>query len=505
VTFAVKFDALMIITRTKNSALAMHIAVDASLISRFRRGERVPSKKGNYLDKIASYFSLRISTDYQKTALCQALKIPVQKFPADQKKTAELIYSWLIDNASDSQVEIADFIDDLSSFQFKKSVQTIDSAPDTEAFENSRNVLYGVKGKQNLVLVFLSLILKSKKPQTLLLFSDEDFSWLADDHEYAAKWAALMFQVIQQGNRIKIIHTVNRSVNEMFVAIREWLPLYLTGAIEPYYYSKIRDGVFKRTLFIAPGSAAIASSSVGTQSENNANFLYTEPSVVSALAEEYNSYLAMCRPLMQFFTPHYKTRLLSTFEEFESEPSDIIIKSDCPSSITMPAELLPGLAMRIEADEEDPLLNYQKRRIEKFEKILGKFSYTEIITMPDVENIRKGRQKIQLFNILSNKEVFYTPDEYVLHLNNIISLLKRYKSYNLYISPENNNQECMLYSKDGIGVIVAKITSPSVVFAMNESHLTAAFWDYLNSIAGELRAIGKSKTIYMLESIVKSL
>ena len=54
--------------------------------------------------------------------------------------------------------------------------------------------------------------------------------------------------VILKGNRIRIIHTVSRALNEIFDAITQWLPLYLTGSIEPYYYPRSQDGVFSAYL-----------------------------------------------------------------------------------------------------------------------------------------------------------------------------------------------------------------------------------------------------------------
>jgi len=212
-SFAEKLDLIMNITKTTNSNLSMYISLDASLISRFRSGKRVPSNKGNYLQKIATYFARHVASDYQKAALCEVLNIALKSFPKDEKKIAELIYQWFLDqNASTDNSAVNGFIDSFANFQFKKMPQmpVIEGLPDMAACVGEHTVLYGAQGKQYLVLTFLSLIIRNIKPQTLLLFSDEDFSWLADDHVFAAKWKALMVEVIKSGNKIKIIHTVNR-------------------------------------------------------------------------------------------------------------------------------------------------------------------------------------------------------------------------------------------------------------------------------------------------------
>jgi hypothetical protein len=73
-TFSEKLDFLMNITKTTNSALALYTSLDASHISRLRRGARKPAKNENYLKTMATYFAKRCSEDYQRMALSDALK-----------------------------------------------------------------------------------------------------------------------------------------------------------------------------------------------------------------------------------------------------------------------------------------------------------------------------------------------------------------------------------------------------------------------------------------------
>ncbi len=506
-TFANRLDTLMSITNTSNSALSMQVSLDASLISRFRSGKRMPSKKENYLEKIAAYFSRHIVSDYQKAAFCEIAGIPIKSFPQSESELSEMIHKWLLNESNNTSIAVNSFIDSLASFRFANipPMAEICSATDLVKFDGNHAVLYGSHGKQTLVLYFLSLVVANKSPQTLLLFSDEDFSWIADDPEYAAKWAALMTQVILRGNRIVIVHTVNRSINEMFGAIKQWLPLYMSGAIEPYYFPKTRDGVYKRTLFIAPETAAIASNAIGVNSENNANFLYTDKPTITSLTDEYNNYLKMCRPLVRIFTKSNKSNYYKTLSEFESESANCIIKSDYLTSITMPYELVKSMAERFGNNSINTILEYQKIRAEAFERNLTSCSFTEIVTMLDIEAVKNGKMKAGNFDIYSDDEVFYTPDEYILHIHNIISLLKNHDNYRICFSAGKTPAGYMLYSKESVGALVAKTSSPAVIFAINESNLTTAFWDYINTMTGGFEHFNRTETIEKLESIVKQI
>ena len=47
-------------------------------------------------------------------------------------------------------------------------------------------------------------------------------------------------------------------------------------AVEPYCYPRLRDGLFQRTLFIAPNTAAVLSSSVQQDTDGMLNLFLTD-------------------------------------------------------------------------------------------------------------------------------------------------------------------------------------------------------------------------------------
>lgn len=101
---------------------------------------------------------------------------------------------------------------------------------------------------------------------------------------------------------MKVSHKVSHNTDEMFVVIRRWLPLYVSGVIEPYYLSHLRDGIHKRTLMVAPGVAATFSTSIGQQAEGTASFLTRDRQAVDSFTNEFSSYVALCRPSSSFST-----------------------------------------------------------------------------------------------------------------------------------------------------------------------------------------------------------
>lgn len=505
--FSEKLDFLMNVTNTTNSSLALHIAVDASLISRFRRGERKPSKNENYLRTMASYFSSRCVKDYQRTALSDALRVPSTTLEGPEELEAQ-IYNWLSEESRDSN-SVHGFLNEFSKFQFKKAPSPIASDALKVSTKDSwieGSIFYGDEGKRSGVITFLTKVIENEKPQTLLLYSDENIEWLTGDVTFTNKWASLLGKVILTGNRIKIIHTVSRNLDEMLSAISQWMPIYMTGAVEPYYCPRKRDGIFRHTFFIAPLTAALTSTSVENKTANNPNFLFTDKKTVSSLTEEFNSYLSICRPLMAIFTNENRQTYLNTLSEFDREEAASIIKVESLSSLSIPSEVIRSIKERIDTKEKESII-YLEKRIEAFHKNLLKYPFIEFIRIPDLENIHNGKVRICLADLILQSELFYSPEEFVAHLQHIIYLLERYENYHVHLLSESEKQDYIIYVKDEVGVVIAKTSSPTVIFAINETNMTCAFWDSLNSMVYNTKhnASTRNNTIIKLKTFVRQV
>ncbi|RJE46863.1 MULTISPECIES: transcriptional regulator [unclassified Dehalobacter] len=511
-TFAEKLDFLMNITKTSNSALAQHISVDASLISRFRRGERQPSRNANYLRTMSSYLAQRCTKAYQITAVFEQLNmLPTAESQIEQFKA--LIHQWLSGEIGNDTETVSEFLNELSNFKFKNlSLPESNEEPEL-AMELKMDgaVFFGEEGKREAVSTFLTMLLSGKISQTLLLYSDERIDWLTGDYSFAKKWAALLRKAIIAGNRIKIIHTVSRDLDEMLSAITQWMPIYMTGAVEPYYCPRKRDGIFGRTLFIAPLTAALTSTSVENKTANAANFLVTDKKTVSALTDEFDDYLSICRPLMNIYTPgsqqEYQKKYSLALTHFDSTEADTILKTESLSMVTMPSATFEHILTRIGSTEKRNILSYHKSRTRTFEKNLLQHQYYEIAALPDPVRMKKGELRIGFSSfIIHDQELYYTLEEYTAHLQHLIFLLENYENYHLRLVSKEEKKDYLIYAKDAVGVMIAKTSLPFVVFEVNESNMTSAFWDSLHSVAVKQKSKNdRQLTITKLKAFILAL
>ena len=504
--FFEKLDFLMNITNTSNSALALNIKLDPSHISRLRRGERSALKNEACIGAMATYFARHCEQDYQQKALAEALNLSV--FPPDEGKLSAQLTQWLsVKNKSEVDT-VGSFLSGLVNLKNRPPIVATSGsggAP-SERQNNDIDVFFGISGKRRAVIEFLAAVIAKGKPQTLLLFSDEATDWMTGDREFAIQWGFLMSQFLSSGGKIKIIHTVSRDLDEMLIAISQWMPLYMSGAIEPYYYPQKRDGVFKRTLFIAPNVAAVVSSSVGSMAEQEANVLLRDRASVAAYEREICEYLSLCKPLMQIFTSKDEKAYFSTLLEFEKEQSDSIIKTDSLSLLTMPEAVASSIICR-NADINRSFFDFQKKRIELFEKNIRSNTFTEIVTMQDIKTVLNGDVKASFSDMLNTNAVYYTAEEYISHLENLVVLLEKYENFHVAFISNASAEHYMVYVKEDFGAIVAKTTAPPVILSIGENNLKAAFWDYLIGITGSerVRSRGKDENIKTLNDYISRL
>lgn len=468
----------MDITNTTNSALSLYVSLDKSYISRLRSGKRQLPRNKDSVKLMAAYFARNCRDEYRKKALGDI--IGINPLPQENPALTEAIADWLqppkLNDRNADTVE--QFLGGLTGMKIGAFSDT--SQNNISHFPNQETVIYyGVQGRRQAVLCILSELATLNKPQTLLLFSDEETSWMTDDPFFLQQLADLMIQTLSKGHRITIIHTISRDLDEMLNAIALWMPLYMAGTVEPYFYPKMRDGVFKRTMFVASGKAALVSCSPGGQTPaENVNILIRSPKAVALYEMEFMNYLSLCRPLMHIYNLKNRQACLQKLAKFEQEICSTIIETRSLSLMTISNSLLFKILSH-NGVECPKILEFNAMRVESFQQLLSTYTYTEIISLPEPQDLICGKVRVALTGMLNDCTVFYTPEEYLLHLQNIIQVMEKHENYHVHLKRKATEDQYLVYVKENLGVIVAKTSLPPVVMALDEGYMAAAFWDYL--------------------------
>jgi len=301
-----KIDFLMKVTGTSNAQLARALNFDASYISRIRAGKRGLPPHLPFIEPAALFFARNVREGYQAETLAHELGVS-GTWPDDAPTAARLIAQWLV-GADRGEA-------------YRGQEKSPESAP-SNAPQSTRGravearLFFGEAGRREAALAFLQRVADVDAPCELLLQSDEDTAWMYRDAGFVGAWTSLMTRLVHAGCTFTVVHTVSRSGNEMWEGLQEWLPLYLTGAIRPYYYPRLRDGIRARSLFVARGRCALVANSVRDMAGNELCIMLDDPDATTALEREFDAYRALCSPLAQVERSQTSTDFEQLIEDF---------------------------------------------------------------------------------------------------------------------------------------------------------------------------------------------
>jgi len=472
--FAERFDALMNIAEVSNSHLGREINMNSSHIGRLRSGARPLPKKHDYLAAMCRYLAGHITKEYQLNALQKLTGIGSAALAAPEA-TALYLEQWLLEQEQDTAAAAGRLISGFSRIPQRPSeFPSSAEAPDTP--QKYAAYLYGNAGKRKAVEQFFTMILQEEKPQTLLLFSDENMAWLYEDAAFASRWAELFTKVIRKGNRVRIIHTASRDMNEMLEAVTKWIPIYMTGMIEPYYYPRLRDGIFQRTLFIAPNTAAVVSSSVQQNTDGMLNLFLTDKAALEALSAEYSHYFALCRPLMRIFTLRDADAAQQAAESLTEAEGDAYFCSAMPPPFAMPEKTVRALS---EQSGNAALVESWKKSLAAFRKKIKNQHITLVLLEPESAMLKSKLLFPATDALLPGCDIACTKEQYLEHIRHLQQMEKQYENLKLCFVGDIADHT-LLYVKEDTGVIMTKTSAPQASFVISERNMVSAFWDYIH-------------------------
>ncbi|WP_101910595.1 hypothetical protein [Marasmitruncus massiliensis] len=508
-SFYKRLNLLMTVQNIANSRLAKSLSVDASLVSRWRTGKRIPSPRNSYVREIAAFFVAQAKLESQKNTLFELMNLEPQERSENPQKITEQLLAWL--NEGNIQDEsIIEFLDRLNLP--RKSEVLLPNAEVRTCQPAGRpvnaEVFYGLGGKQDVIIRFLSAVAASRKPCTLLLYSDESMDWMMKSKEFNHQWQALLLKIIAQGWKIKIIHTIARDLSQLLTAIDQWMPIYMTGAIESFYFPKFREHIVRRTLFIAPGIAAVTSTSFSPSVTNPQLFYYTDPDMIKNLTVEFQEFLKTCYPLMQIFKEESFPKFSELWVRFEEQFGNSILCTTALSALTMPKPMFDRLLAQSygTAEQTQRISALQKKMQSAFLSKLQANDVTELVGLSLPETFPEATVVPCPRDLLGGPALQYSRSDFCLHLKNIVHLLKTYERYSFLIYPEKPIQNYFFAVKEENGVIAAK-NDGSIIFVFRQQTLVSAFQDYLEDMILRipLKERSKEAVIQKLEGMIAGL
>ena len=288
--FGRKLSRITELAGISNVNLSKAVNIDPSYLSRMKTGKRLPGENSRVLEGICSVLLKKITDKQHMAELAGIMGESASGFITSPEKLA----SWLM-NASDEtyKVSVSQLISHISaigSFTLPAAVPEKAAVAITE----NETIYHGTDGLRRAVTRFLQ---STRENSRLCLYSDQSMDWMTGS--FNAAWKRLLAASLGRGVRIRIIHDIERSPVEMLEAVTSWLPLYMTGLIEPYYCTIPRGNRFGYTMFLDPGNACIEGICVRGMEEICDYHYITDDEGLNVRRKEFSQLIGSSRRLIE--------------------------------------------------------------------------------------------------------------------------------------------------------------------------------------------------------------
>ena len=478
VAFSGRLNSIMEILQLNNAGLAHRLHIDPSLISRYRRGHRIPRPDSLIVGQLSRWLAqtaLRYSSREQRAAIRQLIELPDDNTPDEAERC---IFRWLLEACSVSGSGSVDrLLRRLNGYSHTNQSLPAGKLRQLSAIDADElgrpQTATGVAGLQNLLLLLLNRMLLLTKPGMLCIYSDQPSDWLTAD-PFAAKWIVLLRMILAQKHRIQIIHATEQSHHDMVDVIMRWLPLCLTGRVESYIHPGVRDSRFCRTMFVVAGEAAVHAAFVaGTQ--NQARYQYAVAAADARyLMEQFNALLATCLPF---------GRALPVLD------ASIIRKDTCFALRNgLPIEAMPFERLRGMLQDTYPVAEMrqtvQTRWAQSRRQWLSNLRtpVTEMMPLPDLERLKMRTLPVP-FPVLNR---MYQHDDFCAHLKATIDILEKTPAYRLILLPETPFHHLAVVLRRPHTVILLHDDSAGRAFQLQHSAVNDGISLWLEDLAGRV-------------------
>lgn len=536
--FDVKLNALMHLFKINNSKLSRGIGVDASLISRWKSGERKISPNSPHIPMLSNFFLKLNAYQYQREYLDRiiAARLPAGQ-TLDDASRIHMLTDWLI---SDEQPEaqpaqqpeklaqsisliagISDLLagragpmSDLAPYPASSPIEPA-SNPGWQPFVtpgliSNYEIFSGRPGRRQAVLNLLLEVLQSDEKQEIYLTDEDDMHWLTEDESYVALWASLLRQIIEKGHEVTLIHIFSRRVNEIMRMLAYWMPLHLAGRLHSYYYPRYGDRRIRQTFLIVRNRAAIISNTIADFTMNDLTYRYDNHETVEQHLHIFMAHLSQCKPLFIVYNRENAAAFFAFCSESSHKNGSVYNMCNHLNFRLLPASLLQTCL----SNENTCPSDWMTAERQSFMERLGNETCIDIIPLTLLDQIQaQSSISLPCCESCSDSAIRLSAKHSIVWLRAVIDVLRLNHNYELYLNPDSSPLERLrvnIYFKENVSVRFSPVNPESksvITVALNESNvlhsLSYFFEDYIAQIPERYK--NRQEVISRLEQLVVAL
>lgn len=305
-----KLDILLRELDINISRIAAFLHYDPSYLSKIRTGKRNPAHQQQFIEKICEYVASNYKDEQDRkkvTYLIQCNEDEITDSSLYRKKLRE----WLSSSKPEDVDYVSGFLRKVDSFNLDDYIRVIhfDSfkVPKVPFQLPVSRHYYGLKEMREGELDFLKHTVLSKSMKPLYICSDMPVEDMAADKDFAKKYMFGLAMVLKKGLHIHIIHDVERPMKDMMLGLENWVPLYMTGQISPYYLKGVQNRVYSH-LHYCSGQVAMTGDCISGHHDLAHYYLTSRKEEVLISQKNMEYLLKKAHPLMDIYREERKKR-----------------------------------------------------------------------------------------------------------------------------------------------------------------------------------------------------
>ena len=483
------FNALIDVMDVSVAKLCRYTNYDPSTIFRFRSGARQPAEPERFAAAVASYLSREMDTEQQRQVAAELLGCPAGEL-TDRAAYCRRVQEWLLGSHPPRENTVSRFLTKLDEFDLNEYIRSIhfdELKVPTVPFQLPARCMYtGLRQMMDSELDFMKAAVLSRSMEPVFMYSDMPMTEMAKDAEFPKKWMFGMAMLLKKGLKLQIIHNIDRSLPEMMLGLESFIPMYMTGQIEPYYFKTPQGGVFLHFLRVS-GTAALSGEAVAGHHSEGKYYLTNNRAEVAYYRRRADALLENAKPLMDIYREDGAARLNAFLLADSRTPGKRRNILSAPPLYTAEPAFLDGILARngVPDDERERIAVFAKSRREQAEAILRENDMRMELPRLTEESFGQYPVTLSLSGLFFGREIPYTYEEYLAHIEQTERFAEEHPRCRLELTSGGAFRNLQITMHEGQWVMVSKEKSPAIHFVIRHAKLRTAIENFVPPVVEE--------------------
>ena len=473
-----KLDILLRELDINISRIAAFLHYDPSYLSKIRTGKRNPAHQQQFIEKICEYVASNYKDEQDRKKVTYLIQCNEDEL-TDSSLYRKKLREWLSSSKPEDVDYVSGFLRKVDSFNLDDYIRAIhfDSfkVPKVPFQLPVSRHYYGLKEMREGELDFLKHTVLSKSMKPLYICCDMPVEDMAADEEFAKKYMFGLAMVLKKGLHIHIIHDVERPMKDMMLGLENWVPLYMTGQISPYYLKGVQNRVYSH-LHYCSGQVAMTGDCISGHHDLAHYYLTSRKEEVSISQKNMEFLLKKAHPLMDIYREERKKELYAALLENAGKEGRRRRVLAVPDLGVLPEKLLEEILERnhVSADDKRTITECYRRDRECLETVLKHSIVEDEVSEICEEEYGKYPPVLPLAECFLEKDIHLTYEEYQACIKAGRDYAKANENYQFNLTKIKGFHNIQITCFEGKWCMISKNRAPAIHFVIHHPKLRYA-------------------------------